>query len=113
MRKLRYVVGNKFLLRGNNINIERELDEWGPEVITKITDIVEDDDNEPTVVEMNVPMYEIRWKGLWDKNSDKLYALNQLLPYDDKYKKDEEKFEAKMTKYMKLLNGARLATNMK
>ena len=31
---------------------------------------------EGTIVQMKVPVIEIRWNGLTDKNSDKLYALN-------------------------------------
>ena len=31
-----------------------------------------------TIVQEKRPVREIRWKGLTDKNSDKLYALKQL-----------------------------------
>ena len=113
-RDLRYVVGNKFLLHGEQMNTEREPDERGAQEVMKITDIVDDDeDEEPTIVEMNVPYRPIRWKGLWDKNSDKLYALDQLLPATEYEKEDKAVFNAKMTKYARLWNGAKEALELK
>ena len=50
---------------------------------------------------------EIRWKGLTDKNSDKLYAPKQLLPQSDYDMRDKEIFERRVTKYRKLLDGAK------
>ena len=80
----------------------------------KITDIVYDDgDEEPTIVQMKVPMHEIRWKGLWDKNSDKLYALDQLLPASEFEKEDKALFDSKIRKYAKLWNGAKQALDLK
>ena len=38
---------------------------------------------EGTIVQMRVPVREIRWAGLYDKNSDKLYAQGQLIPQSD------------------------------
>ena len=35
---------------------------------------------------------EIRWAGLYDKNSDKLYAPKQLLPQSDYDVKDTGKY---------------------
>ena len=67
-RKLRYIVGNKFILKGDKINTEMEPDEWGDRVGMTTIKI-------PTkygTIQRSVPTYEIRWKGLWDKNSDKL-----------------------------------------
>ena len=53
--------------------------------------------------------YEIRWKGLWDKNSDNLYALDQLLP-QSKYKGEDEKwFMERKSKYVKLFKDAKQA----
>ena len=40
-----------------------------------------------------VPVTEIRWKGLTDKNSDKLYAPKQLLPQSDYDVEHKEIFE--------------------
>ena len=113
-RDLRYVVGNKFLLHGEQMNTEREPDERGAQEVMKITDIVDDEeDDEPTIVEMNVPYRPIRWKGLWDKNSDKWYALDQLLPATEYEKEDKAVFNAKMTKYARLWNGAKEALELK
>ena len=48
-----------------------------------------------------------------DKNSDKLYALDKLIPYEGKYKKEDEGiFEERMTKYRKLWDGARKAMKL-
>ena len=52
-------------------------------------------------------MREIKWKGLYDKNSDKLYAHKQLLPQSDYEAEHREIFERRVTKYRKLLDGAR------
>ena len=38
---------------------------------------------EGTVIQMKVPVREIRWAGLYNKNSDRLYAPKQLLPQSD------------------------------
>ena len=50
---------------------------------------------------------DIRWKGLTDKNSDKLYASKQLLPQSDYDVRDKEIFERRVSKYRKLLDGAK------
>ena len=39
------------------------------------------------------PVKEIRWKGLTDKNSDKLYSPKQLLPQND--------YDAETRKYLR------------
>ena len=62
---------------------------------------------EGTIVQMKVFVREIRWKGLTDKNSDKLYAPKQLLPQSDYDMRDREIFERRVTKYRKLLDGAK------
>ena len=49
-----------------------------------------------------VPAFEIKWKGLWDKNSNKMYALDQLLLEEQYKRKHKDEFEGKMTKYRKL-----------
>ena len=48
---------------------------------------------EGTVIQMRMPVREIRWKGLTDRNSDKLYALKQLLPQSGYDMRDREIFE--------------------
>ena len=53
------------------------------------------------------PMREIKWKGLYDKNSDKLYASKQLLPQSDYDMRDREIFERRTSKYRKLLDGTK------
>ena len=56
---------------------------------------------EGTIIQMKVPVREIKWKGLYDKNSDKLYAPKQLLPQSDYEAGDKEIFERCMVKYRK------------
>ena len=51
------------------------------------------------------PVNDIRWNGLTDKNSDKLYAPKQLLSQSDYDARDKEIFERCMAKYWKLLDG--------
>ena len=76
-RELRFVVGNKFILRSDKINTERESDE--SERILGTIKIP----SKYGLLQRTKPMHEIRWKGLWDKNSDNLYSLNQLLPQEE------------------------------
>ena len=59
------------------------------------------------VVQMIVPMHEIRWKGLWDKNSDKLYAPDQLLPEEEYKRKHKGVFDAQMQRFGDLYEQAR------
>ena len=56
---------------------------------------------------MRMPVRDIKWKGLTDKNSDKLYAPKQLLPQSDYDARDKEIFERCVSKYRKLLDGAK------
>ena len=60
-----------------------------------------------TIAQKKVPVREIRWKGLTYKNSDKLYAPKQLLPQSDYDMRDREIFERHVSKYRKLLDGAK------
>ena len=46
---------------------------------------------EGTIIQMKVPVREIKWEGLTDKNSDKLYAPKQLLLQSD-YVKETRKY---------------------
>ena len=62
---------------------------------------------EGTIAQKRVPVREIRWEGLYDKNSDKLYAPKQLLPQSDYDAGHKEIFERHVTKYRKLLDGAK------
>ena len=48
---------------------------------------------EGTIIQKKAPVRDIRWKGLYDKNSDKLYAPKQLLPQSD--------YEAGHRKYLR------------
>ena len=79
-------MGNKFILKGDEINPNNETDEQ------------EVNENGET---------EIKWKGLTDKNSDKLYAPKQLLPQSDYDMDHKEIFERRVSKYRKLLDGAK------
>ena len=54
-----------------------------------------------------MPVREIRWVGLTDKNSDKLYAPKQLLLQSDYDAGDKEIFERHVSKYRKLLDGTK------
>ena len=56
---------------------------------------------------MKVPVSKIRWAGLYDKNSDKLYAQGQLIPQSDYDMRDREIFERCVSKYRKLLDSAK------
>ena len=62
---------------------------------------------EGTIIQKKAPVREIRWVGLYDKNSDKLYAHKQLLLQSDYDAGDREIFERYMLKYRKLLGGAK------
>ena len=57
---------------------------------------------EGTIIQMKALVREMRWKGLTDKNSDKLYAPKQLLPQSDYGAGDREIFERRFAKYRKL-----------
>ena len=50
---------------------------------------------------------EIKWAGLYDKNSDMQYAPKQLLPQSDYDTRDREIFEKHVSKYRILLDGAK------
>ena len=52
-------------------------------------------------------MHDIKWKEFTDKNSDKLYAPKQLLPQSDYDAEHKEIFERRVSKYKKLLDGAK------
>ena len=78
-------LGDKFILEGNELNPNNELDEQ----------------------EVNEKGHEIKWKGLCDKNSDKLYAPKQLLPQSDYDAVHKEINERHITKYRKLLDDAK------
>ena len=62
---------------------------------------------EGTIIQKKAPVREIRWKGLTDKNSDKLYAHKQLLPQSDYDAGLREIFERRISKYRKLPDGAK------
>ena len=50
---------------------------------------------------------KIRWKGLYDMNSDKLYAAKQLLPQSNYDAGSKEIFNRRVSKYRKLLDDAK------
>ena len=56
---------------------------------------------------MKVPMHGIKQKGLWDKNSDMLYAPNQLLPEEEYKRKHKGVFDAQMQRFGDLYEQAR------
>ena len=51
-----------------------------------------------TIIQKKAPVREIRWAGLYDKNSDKLYAPKQLLPQSDYDAGHRETFERRVSK---------------
>ena len=62
---------------------------------------------EGIIVHEKRPMKEIRWKGLYDKNSDMQYAPRQLIPkshYEDHFERTEEN---RASKYRKLMDGVK------
>ena len=78
-RQIKYVMGNKFILKGDEVGPNNEPDEKGDEnwittVIHDPADRQADGRWEGTIVQMKVPAREIRWPGLYDMNSDKLYV---------------------------------------
>ena len=93
--------------------MEREPDEKGPAEVMKIKYLTKYKLKRfrriQHILEREVPYEPIRWKGLWDKNSDNLYALDQLLP-QSKFKGEDEKcYKERKTKYVKLFIDAKQA----
>ena len=100
--------------KGDEINPSDESDEKGEETKDWITTVTHDPADRQadgrwkgTIVQKKAPVREIRWAGLYDKNSDKLYAPKQLLPQSDYEAEHKEIFERCVSKYRKLLDGAR------
>ena len=78
-------MGNKFILEGDEISPNNEPDEQGVkerEWITRIehnpADGQADGRWKGTITQMKAPVREVRWVGVYDKNSGKLYAPKQL-----------------------------------
>ena len=65
------------------------------------------EDGKETITQIKVPVREIKWAGLYDKDSDKLYAPKQFLPQSDYDMRDKEIFKRHVSKYRKLLDGAK------
>ena len=51
--------------------------------------------------------HDIKWNGLWDKNSDKLYAPDQLLPEEEYKSKHKTKYDAQMQRFGDLYEQAK------
>ena len=51
--------------------------------------------------------HNIRWKRLWDKSSDKLYAPDQLLPEEEYKSKHKTKYVAQMRRFGDLYEQAK------
>ena len=101
----------KFVLKGDEINPNKEPDEKGEETKDWITTVVHDPADrqadgrwEGTIIQKKAPVSEIRWAGLYDKNSDKLHAAKQLLPQSDYDAGHKEIFKRHITKSRKLLD---------
>ena len=113
-RELRYIVGNKFMLRGDDVKTEREPDEKGPSEVMTVKHLANYHLNRLVrqicpITEREVPYEPIRWKGLLDKNRDNLYAIDQLLPQSKFKGEDEKQFLERKSKYVKLFEQARQA----
>ena len=107
-------MGNKFILEGDEINPNKEPHEKGEETKDLITRIEHDPADRQadgrwkgTIVQMKVPVKEIKWEGLTDKNSDMQYAQRQLLSQSDYDTGHKEIFERRVSKYRKLLDGSK------
>ena len=76
---------NKFILEGDEINPNNEPDEQDDErkywIKTGIHDPADRQEmgDGGNIIQKKAPVREIRWSGLYDKNSDKLYAPKQLM----------------------------------
>ena len=104
----------KFILEGDDVNPNKEPDEKGDETKEWVTTVTHDSIDrqadgrwEGTIIQKKAPVREIRWTGLYDKNSDKLYAPKQLLPQSDYDAGQKEIFKKHVSKYMKLFDGAK------
>ena len=96
---IKYVVGNKFILEGDDVNLEREPDEkgderneWNTTVAHDPADRLTDGRWKGTIIQEKKTMKDIRWKGLYDKNSDMQYAPRQLMPlshYEQHFERTE------------------------
>ena len=95
------MVGNKFILRGDKINTETEPDESERILVSKKIPA------KYGMMQRTVPAHEIRWKGLWDKNSDKLYAPDQLLPENEYKRKHKGVYDAQMRRFGDLYEQAK------
>ena len=107
-------MGNKFILEGDEVNPNNDPDEQGEETRDWITAVTHDPEDrqaeeiwEGTIIQEKRPVNEIRWKGLTDKNGDKLYVTKQLPPQSDYDAEHREIFERRVSKYRKLLDGAK------
>ena len=59
------------------------------------------------IVQMRMPMHIIKWCGLYDKNSDKMYVPTQLLLQCTHEQKHNEKNDGQMTGLRELQDGAK------
>ena len=98
-------MGNKFILEGDE-NKSKTMSQMNREMKLKHFGLMIDDDT-GTPIMWKEKGHEIKWKGLTDKNSDELYAPKQLLPQSDYDMRDREIFEKRVSKYRKLLDGAK------
>ena len=49
--------------------------------------------SQETIVQSTEAMHEIKWKGLTDKNSDKMYAPRQFMPQSEYVRSHKEVIE--------------------
>ena len=57
-----------------------------------------------TIIQKKEPDWEIRWAGLYDKNSDVQYVPRQFMSksdYDEHFRADEEERVSKFRKFQK------------
>ena len=60
-----------------------------------------------TIVYVRKPVRDIRWKGLYDKNSDIQYAPRQLIPKSYYEQHFERREDNRAIKFRKMLDGAK------
>ena len=76
--QIKYVEGNRFILKGD-MNEGKNI---------KITPM-----SQETLVLFTEAMHDIKWKGLAVKNSDKMYAPRQFMPWSEYVRSHKEVIE--------------------
>ena len=104
----------KFILEGDEVNPNNEPDEKGDERKVWNTAVVHVPENRQTdgrwkgtIVQEKGLVKEIKWAGLYDKNSDIQYAPRQLVPKSYYEQHFERREDNRTIKFRKMLDGAK------